>query len=131
MADYRASTPRRKDTSGEHGIQPLLDSWTSCGASGAEESTTETRTEMWSSNHDKLDILTGLLTEKEIAPMLFLAERLLTGRKTYGAMQVWPNGPKLILDAAEEAADLFQYLLWFLNKMQEETETAMEAAGRE
>lgn len=120
----------QKDISDAHGIQLLLDNWESSGVSGAEASTTEMKTEMLSSNHSKLHTLLDLLTDKEIQPMLFIAERLLKGRSQYGKMHEWPGGPALILDAAEEAADLFQYLLWYLHRLQDETENEMELAGR-
>ncbi len=135
MVVYRAYIQGQRVVSGESGIQALLDIWMSSGVNGVEESTTETKTEMssarhWTDSHTKLRALLDLLTEKEIQPMLFLAERLLSGRDEYGEMEEWPGDHELILDAAEEAADLFQYLLWFLKKLEEKTDKDMEAAGR-
>ena len=130
MVVYHVCTPEQKRDSEEGGIQQLLANWESTGVSGVEKSTTEMKTGMSSASHTKLRALLDMLTEKEIQPMLFLAERLLTGRDEYGEMEQWPGDHELILDAAEEAADLFQYLLWFLKKLEEKTDKDMEAGGR-
>ena len=67
----------------------------------------------------RLRTLAGTLSSDELSLVVLLAERLATGRRTYGVLRVHEDGRNFPREALEEAVDLAAYAGMALLKLEE------------